>query len=227
MPNEENVISENTDEKITNEPEKENVDTSKCDKEKDKEKSEDKLSENKEEIEAPVIAELTDRDIRDLINKQLDDCGYVCMLFPADSYVLVHNWKQTELEFTKYNYTVVDNTVTISDPEVVRLTVSVAEINSVIAEKNEAIIKANEEINVLKSKVEKLNLYKEIAEKAQAEKEAAELAEKQDKLKNYALKSNYITSEEIDEAYRNLNLGSINDNYLVDSDIGESEPLMG
>ena len=35
-----------------------------------------------------------------------------------------------------------------------------------------------------------------------------------------------ITSEEIDEAYRNLNLGSINHNYLVDSDIGESESLM-
>lgn len=35
-----------------------------------------------------------------------------------------------------------------------------------------------------------------------------------------------ITSEEIDEAYRSLNLGSINHNYLVDSDIGESESLM-
>lgn len=35
-----------------------------------------------------------------------------------------------------------------------------------------------------------------------------------------------ITSEEIDEAYRNLNLGSINHNYLVDSVIGESNTLM-
>ena len=35
-----------------------------------------------------------------------------------------------------------------------------------------------------------------------------------------------ITSEEIDEAYRNLNLGSVNHNYLVDSDIGETEILM-
>lgn len=32
-----------------------------------------------------------------------------------------------------------------------------------------------------------------------------------------------ITSEEIDEAYRTLNLGSIYHNYLVDSDIGEAE----
>ena len=35
-----------------------------------------------------------------------------------------------------------------------------------------------------------------------------------------------ITSEEIDEAYRNLTLGSVNHNYLVDSDIGETEILM-
>ena len=35
-----------------------------------------------------------------------------------------------------------------------------------------------------------------------------------------------ITGEEIDEAYRNLNLGSVNHNYLVDSDIGETEILM-
>ena len=34
-----------------------------------------------------------------------------------------------------------------------------------------------------------------------------------------------ITSEEIDEAYRNLNLGSTAHNYLVDSDIKESEIL--
>lgn len=32
-----------------------------------------------------------------------------------------------------------------------------------------------------------------------------------------------ITSEEIDEAYRNMNLGSVNHNYLVDSNLVESE----
>lgn len=35
-----------------------------------------------------------------------------------------------------------------------------------------------------------------------------------------------ITSEEIDEAYRKLNLGSVSCNYLVDSDICETEFLM-
>lgn len=35
-----------------------------------------------------------------------------------------------------------------------------------------------------------------------------------------------ITSEEIDEAYRMLNLGSVHHNYLVDSDIAESDSLM-
>ena len=36
-----------------------------------------------------------------------------------------------------------------------------------------------------------------------------------------------ITSEEIDEAYRNLNLGSINHNYLIDSDLVEGEIWAG
>lgn len=35
-----------------------------------------------------------------------------------------------------------------------------------------------------------------------------------------------ITGEEIDEAYYRLNLGSITCNYLIDSDLGESELLM-
>jgi site-specific recombinase XerD len=35
-----------------------------------------------------------------------------------------------------------------------------------------------------------------------------------------------ITSEEIDEAYRKLNLGSLTCNYLIDSDLGESEILL-
>jgi len=34
-----------------------------------------------------------------------------------------------------------------------------------------------------------------------------------------------ITSEEIDEAYRNLNLGSVDHNYLVDSSIGEGDTM--
>ena len=36
-----------------------------------------------------------------------------------------------------------------------------------------------------------------------------------------------ITSEEIDEAYRRLNLGSVSCNYLVDSDIVEGDFLVG
>ena len=36
-----------------------------------------------------------------------------------------------------------------------------------------------------------------------------------------------ITSEEIQEAYRNLNLGSENHSYLVDSSIEECEDLVG
>ena len=67
-----------------------------------------------------------------------------------------------------------------------------------IAEKNDAIIKANEEIISLKADVENLTKYKEMFEKAEAEKAEKELAEKQENLKRYAIKSGYITSDEID-----------------------------
>ena len=36
-----------------------------------------------------------------------------------------------------------------------------------------------------------------------------------------------ITSEEIEEAYKNLNLGAKHSNYLIDSDLCESEERIG
>jgi hypothetical protein len=36
-----------------------------------------------------------------------------------------------------------------------------------------------------------------------------------------------ITAEEVDEAYRKLNLGSASCNYLIDSRVGEEEPRVG
>lgn len=155
--------------------------------------------ENSETVEVSV---LTDRDIRCRIEKLCRDklryC-WVAFMFPAENYVLVeYDGRESELEYIKFTYAVNGDDVTISEPEKVRLAVSVANINSEISEKNDVIIKANEEITSLKAEVENLAKYKEIFEKAELEKAEKELAEKQENLKKYAIKSGYITLDEIE-----------------------------
>lgn len=66
-----------------------------------------------------------------------------------------------------------------------------SDINSEIAKKNEAIIKADEEIASLRK-------YKEMFEKAEKEKAEKELSEKKENLKQYAVKSGYISADEIE-----------------------------
>ena len=93
-----------------------------------------------------------------------------------------------------------DNTDT-SNKEVVSDTDTIiANLKQEIVEKNDAIIKANEEIANLKAVNESLIQYKEMYEKIEAEKVADELAKKKKCLSEYAVKSGYISSEEIESS---------------------------
>lgn len=157
---------------------------------------------NIENSETVEVSALTDRDIRCKIEKLCRDklryC-WVAFMFPAENYVLVeYDGRESELEYMKFTYAVNGDDVTISEPEKVRLAVSVANINSEISEKNDVIIKANEKITSLKAEVENLAKYKEMFEKAELEKAEKELAEKQENLKKYAVKSGYITLDEVE-----------------------------
>jgi len=157
---------------------------------------------NIENSEAVEVSALTDRDIRCKIEKLCRDklryC-WVAFMFPAENYVLVeYDGRESELEYMKFTYAVNGDDVTISEPEKVRLAVSVANINSEISEKNDVIIKANEKITSLNAEVENLAKYKEMFEKAELEKAEKELAEKQENLKKYAVKSGYITLDEVE-----------------------------
>lgn len=157
---------------------------------------------NIENSETVEVSALTDRDIRCKIEKLCRDklryC-WVAFMFPAEKYVLVeYDGRESELEYMKFTYAVNGDDVTISEPEKIRLAVSVANINSEISEKNDVIIKANEKITSLKAEVENLAKYKEMFEKAELEKAEKELAEKQENLKKYAVKSGYITLDEVE-----------------------------
>lgn len=91
--------------------------------------------------------------------------------------------------------------VDTSNEEVVSDTDAIiANLKQEIVEKNDAIIKANEEIANLKAVNESLVQYKEMYEKIESEKAADELAKKKKCLSEYAVRSGYISSEEIESS---------------------------
>lgn len=172
------------------------------------------LNEGTENIELDVsktiVSDLTDRDLRNKIGKLCSQkIGYcwVSFIFPNEKYALIESEnRESELEYLKFSYEVNNDNVTIGEPEKIKLTVSVANINNTIAEKNNEILRANEEIKELKEQVITLSSYKETVEKIEKEKADRELSENQENLKNYAIKSGYITKEEIEtsETIKNL-----------------------
>lgn len=188
-----------------NEKEKEEVDLAK-DEEKVIEVSEEKPTE---------IASLTDRDLyeklRKALNKSIDTWGYISYWFPDEKTIWYKQEGTETLDYKLFTYEVIEDKVILSEPQDVKLTVSVAEINSVIEEKNEKIgtltaeleikddtvIKAGEKINKLNIEISKLKPYKEAAEKAEKERIDAEIAEAKKTLKNNMLKNGLFTEEEI------------------------------
>ena len=87
------------------------------------------------------------------------------------------------------------NEEVISDTDTI-----IANLKQEIVEKNDAIIKANDEIANLKAVNESLMQYKEMYEKVEAEKAADELAKKKKCLSEYAVRSGYISSDEIESS---------------------------
>ena len=210
--NESVVTSENadvvTDEVVETSQETENVETTETNNDTETEtvntSSEEESQEVVDNSETVDVSALTVRDLRCKIEKACRDkiryC-WIAFMFPIENYVLVEfDERESELEYMKFAYTVNGEDVTVGEPEKVKLAVSVADINSEISEKNDAIIKANEEITALKSEVEALTKYKEMFEQAEAEKAADELAKKKKCLSEYAVRSGYISSEEIESS---------------------------
>ena len=182
--------------------EDENSECKKKEKSEDEKENGDESNDNESEDKKKECSELTEYDLRSKINEEVRKVvkwGWVCYMFPADSYVLVKDDDaNSELEYLKFTYTVTDDVVTLGEPETVKLVVSVAEINTKIAEKDDAIVKANEEIQTLKAENETLISFKERCEKEDAEKADNEIAEKQNHLKQYALDSKQITKAELE-----------------------------
>ena len=143
----------------------------------------------------PVVASLTDWDIQRKIDQGardlIDGWYWVAYLFPEEHKALLRVEGGDELSYTQVSYVVNDDdTVTVSDPVDVKLSVSVSEINSKVNELTDTIASLNQKVNDLTVEVETLTPYREAAQKA--ERDAAEA-----KLRAYAENSKQFTEEEL------------------------------
>lgn len=170
--------------------------------------------------EEPDTASLTDGDLYRKINEEcrkvINCCwGYISYWFPEEKTVWYRpDNAETQLDYKLFTYEVVDDVVTVSEPQDVKLTVSIADVNTAIAEKDnqigalkaeleikdDAVIKAGEKINKLNVEISELTPYKEAAEKAEQERIESEIAEAKETLKNNMLKTKLFTKAEIAEA---------------------------
>ena len=191
------VAEENVEETVVETPVAETTESS----------TETEVTENKDETE---VSQLTEYDLRKKIceacRAKLDKWCWISFHFPVEKEVWLEvDGRESELDFVRMTYTVENDTITVSDPENVKLTVSIAEVNTKIAEleaevstKDEAIIKSGEEIARLKTEISELFPFKEKFEKAEQERIENELKEKKETIISSITKSGLITREEIE-----------------------------
>lgn len=172
-----------------------------------------------ENKDTPTVSQLTDFDLWQKLDKacrnKLDKLCWVTFFFPNEKEVWVEvEGRETSLDYVKFTYDVSDDDkITLSEPENVKLTVSVSEINSKIEElsksaetakaevdiKNDAIIKASGEIQSLKSQIAALEPYKEQVEESERLKIEEQISAEKEELKNKVIKSGLFTESEIAE----------------------------
>lgn len=169
--------------------------------------TETETTEKKDETE---VSQLTEYDLRKKIREacraKLNKWCWISFHFPVEKEVWLEvDGRESELDFVRMTYTVENDTITVSEPEEVKLTVSIAEVNTKIAEleaevstKDEAIIKSGEEIARLKTEISELSPFKEKFEQAEQERIENELKEKKDTLVSSITKSGLITKDEIE-----------------------------
>ena len=174
---------------------------------------------NKEGTSTVDSAQLTEWDLRDKIREacrtKLGKWCYISYHFPIDKEVWCeYDGAPSELDYVKFTYTAgEDDIITVSEPEYVKLTVSIAEVNTKISElqkeiqtvkaeldiKNDAITKASETIQDLNTQVSELTPYKEQVEVAERKKIEDQITAEKEALKEKLLKGNLFSKEDIAE----------------------------
>jgi len=174
---------------------------------------------NKEETPTTDSAQLTEWDLRDKVREacraKLGKWCWVSYHFPVEKEVWCeYDGAESELDYVRFTYEVGEgDSITVSEPEYVKLTVSIAEVNTKISElekeiqtvkaeldiKNDAITKASETIQNLNTQISELKPYKEQVEIAERKKIEDQITAEKESLKAKLLKGNLFTAEEIAE----------------------------
>lgn len=164
-------------------------------------------------------AQLTVWDLKTRVGeacrKKLGKWCWASFMFPNEKEVWCeYDGAESELDYVKFTYEVADDdTVTVSEPEYVKLTVSIAEVNTKISElekeiqtvkaeldiKNDAITKASETIQNLNTQISELTPYKEQVEIAEKKKIEEQITAEKEALKQKLLKGNLFSEEDIAE----------------------------
>lgn len=164
-------------------------------------------------------AQLTVWDLKTRVGeacrKKLGKWCWASFMFPNEKEVWCeYDGAESELDYVKFTYEVAeDDTVTVSEPEYVKLTVSIAEVNIKISElekeiqtvkaeldiKNDTITKASETIQNLNTQISELTPYKEQVEVAERKKIEEQITAEKEALKQKLLKGNLFSEEDIAE----------------------------
>lgn len=151
---------------------------------------------------------LTEWDLRMKITEacraKLDKWCWISWHFPVEKEVWCeYEGSETELDYVKFTYTVENDVVTVSEPEFVKLAVSVKELNTTISTltsevetKNLALTEASKTIQSLHVKIAELTPFKAQVEKAEQERIEAETLAKKEALKATVIATGQISKEE-------------------------------
>lgn len=150
-----------------------------------------------DEQEDTEVSSLTAFDIHAKVRESarvlLNTYCYVNHLFPEEHKALLKtDADQDELEYVQVDYMVNDDdTVTVSNPVTVKLSVSVLDINTKVSELNDTIVQLNQELSDAKDEIASLTPYREAHEQAMHEQKTAEL-------RSYVERSGQFTAKEIE-----------------------------
>lgn len=185
----------------------ETIDTSEVTEETETVESSEDKTESTSETEVSALTEWDLRKkIREACRVKLGKWCWISYHFPVEKEVWIEvEDRESELDYVRMTYTVEDDVVSVSEPEEVKLCVSIKDVNTTvseyektIAEKDELIIKASSEITELKAINTELSQYKEKLNQIEQEKAEAELNQKKEELIASVVKSGQITKEEIE-----------------------------
>lgn len=185
----------------------ETIDTSEVTEETETVESSEDKTESTSETEVSALTEWDLRKkIREACRAKLGKWCWISYHFPVEKEVWIEvEDRESELDYVRMTYTVEDDVVSVSEPEEVKLCVSIKDVNTTvseyektIAEKDELIIKASSEITELKAINTELSQYKEKLNQIEQEKAEAELNQKKEELIASVVKSGQITKEEIE-----------------------------